>query len=122
MVDRLKETFEGTWQSHSETCYQSSDFFRAASGDKVTLTFYSVSRKATLQGAVTPFFQEVLSEILSSLGIEEKALDRVYSDVYRANVDSQDISNRFKAQFNFPADYPSAIKEPLRKRWVICYN
>lgn len=114
LVEKLKETFEGTWESHSETCYQSSDFFRAASGDKVTLTFYSVSRKATLQGAVTPFFQEVLSEILSSLGIEEKALDRVYSDVYRVNVDSQDISTRFKAQFNFPADYPSAIKNLVR--------
>ncbi|WP_304734527.1 ribonuclease H family protein, partial [Parasutterella excrementihominis] len=41
LVEKLKETFEGTWESHSETCYQSSDFFRAASGDKVTLTFYS---------------------------------------------------------------------------------
>lgn len=114
LVEKLKKSLEGAWQSRSETSYQIADHFCAASGDKVTLNYYPVSRKAGIQGAVTPFFQEVLSEILSNLGIEETALDRVYSDVYRATVDSRDISARFQNQFKFPADYPPVIKNLVR--------
>lgn len=113
LQQKLKGIFGSECWEHSETTYKISDTLNTC-GSKVTLTFYPGSKKVVLQGALTSLFQEVLSEILAGLGIEESELDRVYSDVYRAHVDSADIENKFQDHFKFPADYPQGIKNLVR--------
>ena len=79
-------------------------------GDRLTITFFPDKQKILFQGAVTPLFQIILSEAPSYFDVSDRAFDILVGNIYRANVDTEKVSNEFNGLLKFPADLPDKIK------------